>query len=332
MSFISDQRWANFKNSSGESIPPFAILWISGGDVARDKSPYLKAAKPDWLGGQLVHWINSPVKISPDGYGTCTNDFPALAAFDRKDGLPQPGEIWGPVKGEWKLRKGAGGFRIAGMPITDDGMDRVLVTREPRIMLIGKAKEDISGNDTGEILVLGWTTNPRGVTTLEEPDDESLFTIKVMNSTSGAVTEDSRIICVWDQSLIDDNDARGWVIFDAGDGVQSRSAIIRISLFGPPTGGTWGLDWTLPGGTISLANTALQFDATASDVEAAISVSPAESGDFTVTGSVLGGLVITVATDGQFSDQPISLPVLKLSQLEGVIIGGHVSYDQVGRS
>lgn len=114
--------------------------------------------------------------------------------------------------------------------------------------------------------------------------------------------------------------------------LNAQNAIIRISLFGPPTAGTWGFTWVLPTGTVNIANTALDWDFTAAEIEAVLeSDALIDDGDLVVSGDSNGGILITAQTDGQFSYQPLNLPTLNLAALAGTIIGGHVSHDRIGR-
>lgn len=211
---IDGSQWQPFKNLSRETIPPFAVVWIDGAGVRPDQSPYLEARKPDWFGGQWLHFLNGPVSVEPEEFGACTSVFPAMAAFDSEDGEPSPGEMWGPRADDWTLRKNAGGFRVVGRPITDDGIDRVLVIREPRLMLIGKTLEEISEGAIGDVLVLEWRANERGVVTLEEPEDEEANTIRALEVIGGIseIDEDVRVICTWEPGLVIDDECRGWMI------------------------------------------------------------------------------------------------------------------------
>jgi hypothetical protein len=215
-SLLAGQQWRPFRNDSREPVPPFGVVWIDGGGLRSDRTPYLSAKKPAWFGGQLVHWLNGPTEVLPGDFGSCTDSFPAFAAFTDDVALPQPGQLWGPIGGEWEIRDNVGGFRVCGRPIIDDGINRVLVIREPQMMLIGRTDEEISEDANGDVVVLRWQKSERNVVTLEEPsvEQEALYTIKAREVIGGVETipADTRVVCTWNPELMIDEDCRGWMI------------------------------------------------------------------------------------------------------------------------
>lgn len=100
-------------NLEGEEVPAFAVVEAAGFEQPEPGRLVIQVQKPTTYGAQYRHWINGPTPIKPGEFGLCSRAA-VRAAYDDGDGTPQPGENWGPVPGEWKLRKGSGGFKVLG--------------------------------------------------------------------------------------------------------------------------------------------------------------------------------------------------------------------------
>lgn len=96
------------KNSTTEVIPAGGIVRVAGIDT--DTGAFL-VDKPDVDGSGYVAVVGMAL-IPAEGFGQIHFDPRAIAAYDRADGTPAPGESWGARAGSWLLRKGELGFVI----------------------------------------------------------------------------------------------------------------------------------------------------------------------------------------------------------------------------
>lgn len=108
---VSSTRWLDFRNDSGESIPPYGLVRVAG--TTSDADTILAGYKPDTDNDKTV-FANSPGIVSNGYYGVLSCDWPLFAAYDTADGTPVAGEEWGVENGGWKLRSGKSGFIILG--------------------------------------------------------------------------------------------------------------------------------------------------------------------------------------------------------------------------
>lgn len=122
-------RWLAFRNDSGETIPPFAVLRITG-VVTIEGRAVLTVAKPNADGGTF-YAVNGAVSVVSGGYGSCTRDAPCMAACDDSV-TPSVGEEWGVMSASWELQRGYGGYRVIGVETGDN--DRALVVRSDDIV------------------------------------------------------------------------------------------------------------------------------------------------------------------------------------------------------
>ena len=76
-----DIRWLPFRNDSGESIPAYSLLRITGVATVNGQIVWL-AAKPNSSTTHLVWAFNGSTTTAIDGYGQCTFDYPAIAKID----------------------------------------------------------------------------------------------------------------------------------------------------------------------------------------------------------------------------------------------------------
>lgn len=96
------------KNATAEVIPAGGIVRVVGLDT--DTGAFL-VDKPDVDGSGYVAVVGMAL-IPAEGFGQIHFDPRAIAAFDRADGTPAPGETWGARAGSWLLRKGETGFVV----------------------------------------------------------------------------------------------------------------------------------------------------------------------------------------------------------------------------
>ncbi len=96
-----DIRWLPYRNDSGETIPPYALLRITGVETSNGQTIYV-AAKPNSSTTHLVWAFNDGASIGDDAYGLLTFDFPAVAKVDA-GAAPVNNERWGPINGQWYI-------------------------------------------------------------------------------------------------------------------------------------------------------------------------------------------------------------------------------------
>jgi hypothetical protein len=98
-----------FRNDAGETIPPYAVMRVTG-LINVDDSYVLTVEKPDEKKGRLyvVNWKNA---VKPGGFGRCAWDGPLVAGVVQSDGAVTSGEKRGTKKGDWFLRSKKEGGR-----------------------------------------------------------------------------------------------------------------------------------------------------------------------------------------------------------------------------
>jgi hypothetical protein len=124
-------QWIEYYNDSGEEIPAFGVMRISG-MRKKDGRPVIECKKPHTFGSQGQHRINGPVPVESSQYGVCLIGNHVAALYDTADGTPAFGESWGPRDGTWKLKKNTGGFRVLGNADTTNGV--VVVVSVPMML------------------------------------------------------------------------------------------------------------------------------------------------------------------------------------------------------
>lgn len=139
-----DEEQLIYKNISGHTVPPYGII-----DMV-DFSGKILAKRPSTFGSQRLAFINNSQSVDDDNTGVCINPGDGTqhtAAYEPGDGVPQFGEVWGPLNGSFLLRKNVGGFRIVGEADADGHL--VSVIQEPllhlEVELIDTLQEEPAG-------------------------------------------------------------------------------------------------------------------------------------------------------------------------------------------
>jgi hypothetical protein len=147
---FAQMRWRECRNDSGEEVPAFAVLRVTGSTTVRQQL-VLTVSKPNAYGSQGLHAVNGPQAIASGKSGVCTFSSPAPVLYDTGDGTPAVGERWGPRDSSWKLRKNTGGFQISGSPDSTSGV--VLAVVSPMLSFVGKTDSSHSKGSTGTISI-----------------------------------------------------------------------------------------------------------------------------------------------------------------------------------
>ncbi len=131
---LNDHRWMPFESSV--SVPAFGVMQGNGA-VWPEGQIVTQISKPAGVNPDAVLYLNgpSPLVIPEDGTvpkrrGRCVTaiEDPWWALYYDRDPTPLIGEEWGPVSGQWYLRRNKPGFRVVAID-SDNG--RVLVLRTP---------------------------------------------------------------------------------------------------------------------------------------------------------------------------------------------------------
>lgn len=104
-----------FYNQSGEIIPAYAVMRVTGVSVM-GSVPIITVAKPSST-FQRLYLVNGPLPVSgasnqEPNFGTWAEGA-AFVLYDDAN-TPAYGEEWGPSNGSWKIKKYRYGFHILG--------------------------------------------------------------------------------------------------------------------------------------------------------------------------------------------------------------------------
>lgn len=136
---VRQMRWEPVSNASGEVIPAFAAMRVTG--VGTDG--IFTVAKPNTNDQTSRIFFNGPVKIAVGEKGNGTPSFPCKAAFDTGDGTPSAGDEWGVENNGWKLRNARSGFLIVGG--VDSSGGHAVVEMKPTAQSLILVEEESGG-------------------------------------------------------------------------------------------------------------------------------------------------------------------------------------------
>jgi hypothetical protein len=104
-----------FANASGETIPAFAVMAITG-LVYENGIAFLACSKPGTT-FYREYAVNNMFDVPAGRRGTCFRSGDLRVLYDT--GTPAAGEGWGPKPGQWSLAQGFAGFTIGGVVHAD---------------------------------------------------------------------------------------------------------------------------------------------------------------------------------------------------------------------
>lgn len=95
-----------------EAVPAFGVLVDNG--VTDSLGTFITTGRKTQTLGERPIYVNGAVDMPANGSGTCflPERSPCYVAYDSGDGTPAVGEVWGPVPGQFTVRKGLPGFKI----------------------------------------------------------------------------------------------------------------------------------------------------------------------------------------------------------------------------
>jgi hypothetical protein len=178
--------WKRVKNSSGEAIPPYAVMRVVSSEVS-DGSLLITVAKPNttFLSEYLV---NGPWAIgsgaSDEGLATDLSES-GLVLYGT--GSPAVGEEWGPEPSTWTLKQYRYGFRIKGSTQAYGSNSCVVAQQIGVQTFLCKSNEEITADgDTGAISV--YDSNQADITGVDISGAINRTGITFTNATWGKAT------------------------------------------------------------------------------------------------------------------------------------------------
>lgn len=138
-------RWVSFRNDAEDDMPAFAAMRITGVETTEDGACILLGDVPNKDGMTSNIAINSASPVVQGGYGSCTLDFPAMAAFEDGEHEPAAGDPYGTKANQFELVFGFPGFTLLGR-VEDE--TRGVITRRSSLAL-AQAKAAIDKDASG---------------------------------------------------------------------------------------------------------------------------------------------------------------------------------------
>jgi len=105
------------------TVPVGGIL-VDAGAEESDETPIVLAGRAVASFGQQPIWLNAGAEVASGDPGLCFRPSarPVQVAYYATDGTPAAGHTWGPVPGQFTLRKGFPGFKCLAAGDTATGL------------------------------------------------------------------------------------------------------------------------------------------------------------------------------------------------------------------
>ena len=130
-----DIRWLPYRNDSGEIVPPYALLRVTGVATVNGQTMHT-VAKPNASTTHLVWAFNDGASVAVDGIGLLTFDSPAVAKVNTGV-VPTAGAKYGPSSGQWYIVASASAtFDLVVIHGTPSGVGDVTVVQLIRSHLL----------------------------------------------------------------------------------------------------------------------------------------------------------------------------------------------------
>ncbi len=139
--------WQAFRNDSGEVVPAFGIMEVTGLTI-RDDDVVLTITKPSTTFGR-PYVINGDSEVSIGGYGNCTNSSPCPQYYTTGT-TPAIGDGYGPKPSQWTLEKNyPGTTKVIGLV---DSTNKILYgSFDPITIVIGKLAGPLAQGNTATV-------------------------------------------------------------------------------------------------------------------------------------------------------------------------------------
>lgn len=164
-SAAENQQWWPVRNDSGEEVPAFACMRITGmfapfttGGESFTRVGYsnlgFTVGKPNTFASQYSHLFNGPTPITPGAVGQGAFGHVMLG----RGGGAAAGSNIGPINNSWDLHSGSYGFTVVDSTVIDyfasADVATVRVVQAPALFLRGTTDETI-GSSGGLVSVAG---------------------------------------------------------------------------------------------------------------------------------------------------------------------------------
>ena len=130
-----DIRWLPYRNDSGEIVPPYALVRISGVAVVNGQTMQI-GEKPAAVSCEFVYGFNDGASVAVDGIGLLTFDSPAVAKVNT-GATTTNNSRWSATTGQWYINltpPTSSGYSLALGVIhgqTTEQGDTAIVDRRP---------------------------------------------------------------------------------------------------------------------------------------------------------------------------------------------------------
>ncbi len=147
-----------------DAVPAGGVLCEIG--VTSADSPTLKAIKALSTGQRPIYVNISGADIPVGSIGDCRWDsMPVQVAYTAGDGTPAVGEIWGPAKATYLIRKGLPGFKVVAAPAS--GLVTCIIDQAPPVYH-GKLDDILNPGDVATMSIYWWNGSAWADTTINE--------------------------------------------------------------------------------------------------------------------------------------------------------------------
>lgn len=147
---LHPENHVRYHNDSGEAIPPFAVMRITGVNSSGTAPWRVKVSKPNTT-FYRYYLVNGPVRcpVSDNGWGTFIWDA-GYVLYDTGS-TPAIGETWGPQDGAWTIKKNRWGFNIVGGNAGSGATSKTLAVQHIVNHVLGKTNASHAKSASGTV-------------------------------------------------------------------------------------------------------------------------------------------------------------------------------------
>ncbi len=109
---VGGGRWMPWKNTSGATIPAWAVIQITDTDV-KEGTLYWKCETPGADANVANVAFNGPTEVAANAFGVCTYDAPSRVLYEYPPDVAV-GDTVGPKNGQYTISKDGTGFEVLG--------------------------------------------------------------------------------------------------------------------------------------------------------------------------------------------------------------------------
>lgn len=182
-----EQRKVQFRNTSGEIIPAYGVMRVTGVEL-KAGLPIITVAKPSTTFDRL-YLVNGSMRVGSAstcrGVGTWLYEG-GYALYE--SGTPAYGESWGPKDGQWSLAKWRYGFTIWGATTGSIGSGTA------RVIAVQAEVNEVYGQTNGAMALDG-----TGTVDLYDGNNTAITStsITATNRFVTSVATAKKVICTW---------------------------------------------------------------------------------------------------------------------------------------